>query len=887
MAEFSVDRVASVNRALPRYRFRSEYQSLLIIDGVIDRAEQRQFIQIGLAPHFPSVEAYWIDNQGYGRYPGSEEWLSFQDGPFSDYLALAADMLQEVPSTSVREEGAFWLVEIVPTRLPLRDDPEGFYRGMLGEPADDRGTVFMERLIEMSRNVDVRAYLQVSREDGLIYALTVRGGTGDVPVEMVIEFMPADEPAPAPPPDVAWLVTAEASLMAFLLPIPRSGWCVNRSHSAWAQRSLDLIKSEDASSAAYTEIYHSSWQTASYDETTAGTGPPDYLKHHPIVLGAHNEDESSMPAYYGKWLASDPNYQSDTSYYYSQSDYARDNHHYGYQGTGLEYHWYYKLREIESGVPCPARPMPGDRYYSARDWGFGGTRIDPKLNRLTFTEAIKQYNRYSLDGKRVAYLMLGHVVHLFQDNGHPDHARLVAHPGSSKTEPEIFKYYCPILAGEIALIACAACWSFCWICGPAAFGIAIAACHSTVSSNEVGYEELIGSHWSMSRVEQTIQNTGVLTPAKAEYDQFFATLGKLSTSTSLQSVLGCGSLTLPPLPTIPGIDPDIDLNDTAEVNKYYAFTDQIVPQIIGGSAGLIQHFYEIVNYPPILERVAIVQWQAGDTPRAFAFFADDKDHCVRYDAKWVHTQNARILQQTKKQSLSLDRPAYVFLQFGPATIGPEKGKAMAEVDLLVKWKGQEERVTLTEAYDSDSGYYYWGSFTPYNCAPDPFMVSLVVTGKDRSAHLASRSPSGYELDSDPSTVATVDASQYPGFPLKGYTPGADTHHQIWMAALQAPVVVATPASVTVSRQETVTVEIQQKAWDCHWEPTFGPVTCPVTWKVRTRLEETEVDDRQNGKLILTIRPRRGVCPPGAYSIWVEYTFGAYQGTLTIPVQVVG
>jgi hypothetical protein len=89
----------------------------------------------------------------------------------------------------------------------------------------------------------------------------------------------------------------------------------------------------------------------------------------------------------------------------------------------------------------------GDRYYSARNWGWNA----PGKNGMTFREAIAQYGNGTYKGKQAAYLMLGHIVHLLQDQAMPDHAAGLAHPGSSSTDPEIYDEIplCDLLAAEI------------------------------------------------------------------------------------------------------------------------------------------------------------------------------------------------------------------------------------------------------------------------------------------------------------------------------------------------------------------------------------------------------------------------------------------------------
>lgn len=655
-------------------------------------------------------------------------------------------------------------------------------------------------------------------------------------------------------------------MLLFRLP-SIGGWTCLGSHAPWAQRSIDLIEKKEAKTSPekrmYQEIYHSKWCTNRFEEGD----PLDASKHHPIVHGSSFEDsEGPLPAFYDAWFADDPMHQANKNYYYNfnKGDYKRSYHHYGGNAIGLEYAWYFKFYS-------PPSTTCGDRFYSARDWGFGGGRINPDLNRLTFIDAIGQYDRYSFEGKRTAYLMLGHVIHLLQDVGQPDHGALVAHPGSSLTGSDVNTKYCPILATEAGVIACLSCsWIFgvgCLFCGGGVGGIVLSACFASIRSDEVGYEKLIEGYWSLKRptVVAEIDKVGFLKESK--YDDYFHKLSDFSAGeakkSNLESPLGCGTLFLPPLPPVPGLNPDIEPG-SGEASEYEKLTDAIVPHIIGWSAGLMQHFYEIVNYPPYVERVAIVQWESGDTPRGFAFFKEDTSVCVRYDSSWelirtakagspdlltrTLTSQSSVKKKIGRYALSPDRSAYVFILFGP-TISPGMGRAMAGPELRlvgtypVGGKKIDNKVELNLDYDKNVGYYYWGSFEPRNCGNDPYLLTLEISGTDYGAHFDGRVPTGKELDANPATVAMVNtgSSTYSWVP-NTYETGIDKNHEIWVLQYTeweiippGPPLVIKLAPHAVGE---ISIEIQQKAWDCQWEPCWGPVTCPWRWELSELVTRT-------------------------------------------------
>lgn len=505
-------------------------------------------------------------------------------------------------------------------------------------------------------------------------------------------------------------------------------------------------------------------------------------------------------------------------------------------------------------MPVVANDLVDGRFYSARDWGYGGARIDESLNRLTFVRAIEQYNTCTFDGKRRAYVMLGHVVHLLQDQGQPDHARLVAHPGSSMDEVEAYSayHYCEFLAAEAAAAAALACfgpWSP--ACAAAAFGVAEAACWASASSQVVGFERLIGApiegttFWQLSDVDADIDAQGVVSDPPSTYDGYFKTMSDLSTSEAtnrgLDSALGCETLVL--IPPIPDADPAIDTT-TADPAPHLALTKVLVPKIVGLSAGLMRHFYDIVNHPPILERLTVVQWQPGARPQAFGVLdRTAPDHCTRYDGRWILGGGHRVLTMLHpRQELSLDRPAYVFLLFGPIKDGdvPEVGRRMSRVECVVHGRnlstGQDfhQPLHLQGEVDPTEAFYYWGSFQPHNCAPDPYQITFEVSGQDSAAHLVGRP--GAELDADPSTLATVDPTD-PQFGWRDYTPGADLHHTIIVSSATWRVE-ATPQQLTLStrsrhdRVGTFTLQVTEEELDCHQEPYWALTRCPVAWSLQ-------------------------------------------------------
>jgi hypothetical protein len=571
---------------------------------------------------------------------------------------------------------------------------------------------------------------------------------------------------------------------------------------------------------------------------------------------------------------------------------------------------------------CPTLNNAGKAsYYSARDWGYGLARLNglggESLNVLSFTRAIEQYHRYEWEGKRNAYLLLGHVIHLLQDNGEPDHALLTAHPASGNNDPESDSTYhrCEIAAGITSAANC----GFEPICNAIWFGIAYGACEATVDPDEVGYERLVKDRWRLDRVESDIKKTGVLhhlinyetgvLHKLINYDDYFHAISETAQkaltyitskypSADLAAPLGCDEFV-----GVPGLDPFIDADDTNETEPFLALTDRIAPQVIGLSAGLIEHFFDIVNYPPYVERVVIVQWQTTGRPqpKAFAKFADDKTHCIRYDAEWIDAPpTSRNLVVKTMQYLTTDRPAFVFVQFGPSGIGPTLSKHMRDARLRVtgKYPGKATPIAIDVemrmATDSATGPYYWGYFSPRNCCKDPYQLTLEISGEDAGPHFTQRQSSGGAVDAEPGTMARIDIASS-SFEWKDYSPGTDKHHAVMVSAFDWRLDISPQPLVIPAFQRhgaELSIQLEQRFWDCQWEPGWGSSACAVEWKLveaikclTTMRTGPAIDfglvitqDLRHHGVKLRIQPKARGAKAGVYQVRVEYTLGEPPAT---------
>ena len=925
-------------RSQGRYAFTIERGSDLRYAGEFDLASKRQHVTIEAPGAGTTVEVVSEGANAWAHLNRNPSWAPVQYKDYGRDLDAIVEYSSDAPVTVSRSDDLDWTVGLRFKPAIAAPEVMAVWRRLIDDmrlPDPDR---FLDRLIEFSREMSVTVEIRISKSDFRTLSMDSRyesAGQSFHVRNTWTPFLGEVSGRSGPGGDNAPLTIPEA----LLLNINTIGGWVRKTHCTWAEESLRLLKIQDVSG-RYSEVYSTNWFSAQY-----ASGAPQPFKHHPIVLGAFYEDQTDpMPSFYYDWFSSDPMFQKDPEYYWKQAGYARDYHHYGDGvGVGLQFQTWFDYRPyFDNSPPPPPRPKPGDRYYDARDWAFGPPRtpVQSEVNRLSFGNAVEQYNRYSSEGNTNAYLMLGHVAHLLQDLSQPDHARNVAHPGSSKTGQEL-KMACHVVGAEAAIYMAAPCLGMCpgslflyllcvGGCEAAAYGAAYGACCGLWCDSCRGYERIVEEDWSLSRISSAV--TVSTSSTLDHFDKFFSEAAQHARSTAdaagLESGLGCDDFTLvvPPFWNVDSLVPNIPAGQNSEAEAYLKLTDEVGLHSVRGVAGLLEHFYEIVAHPPIVERVAIVQWEPNATPVKFGWFGVDpqlQPQCTVYDSKWeidyqAHARSLKSQTAGTQPMLTADRPAYIFVLFGPATLTPDKGGIPMEAVELnltgvypVTGEAIRTSVSLRAAWDGTAGHYYWGSFQPKNCGNDPDTLTLNIRARDKRAHFVGRNPLGNELDQDPATLAVVQNSLQPYFPWSGYEPGIDTHHKITVRAAYFEIVVD-PDHIQlppqVEAQVTCDLAISQKGWTCNNEPYLAPVTCAAEWNLdpsiihvdRPRTTGSPVDfgltitltpdPRVPGRALLTVgRVFRREYVPGHYEIGVGYLVGEpgheYKGHFTVYLEV--
>jgi hypothetical protein len=762
MKELPLEEVIKHNLSITRYHIRIEQTPPgLIQEGEVDEAGKVLSLVITMkGKNAPPARFCQKDTLAYGKHSILNRWFRIGvPGQFLAHLRAATELLKEGRIKSVGGESGSWRLDLDLPRLPIQENPEAFLRGAATSPRSRDDENFIQRMIAESRELKISSSIVVSRENlditEWLYSIKgpstnmevnftfsqVRGGVAPVPAEA--------EKAPA----------AKIPLMMLFFHIPSiQGWC-ETTHRQMAEASIDLIRTKDTG-LKYQEVYN-----PRLGRLNSSTEPPTQ-ENQPILIGAHYEDcKDSLPDFYHEYFSLRPGYHYLYNYY-------RDYHHFGGESSGLRYEPFFEWR----GTSPPT--VGGVSYYSARDWGYGGGRTDPALNRLTFTEAIAQYNRYTSIGKRNAYLILGHVLHLFQDQAMPDHAELIAHPGSSYSESGAYSefYLCEIIAASIALRYNAVCNSIsipCLVLYPVCFGLCIAPifgaaeadCYATrYDEHDVGYEKLVLDEWTPGRIETLINETGVVKPSGFRYDDFFREIADFSKDevrriglredsrpigmdgvfVAMDEVSWLEYFGLHEFPHgMMYVDPDIDSDNPAAKRPFLDLTDSVGKKAISLGAGLIEHFMDIVNPPPYLERVDMTQ--QGE---------------LRYYVEWENVEDGSgtVLRRERHESTHLilqqGLPATIRLQFGPAD-SDGKHRKMRRVSGSI----DGESLTFYKQY-SRGDTVYEATFTPrctVSGSRGPVEMTFRLEGDDAAPHLYNygRGP-GHELDKAPETVAKVN-----------------------------------------------------------------------------------------------------------------------------------
>lgn len=400
------------------------------------------------------------------------------------------------------------------------------------------------------------------------------------------------------------------------------------------------------------------------------------------------------------------------------------------------------------------------RFISALDWA-----RDHMPDKRDWKGAIEAYD-YTDASKMRAYEALGHVVHLLQDMGQPDHVRDRPHPCN----------YARAKLGLLIhdLLAYEKLWELQtrWPAGSAARKPAtLEAAFTDLAWESRKAEDALQLPWpdelalgcGPGRIWTLFPGGTVLVRAIRTHGWTF-----LEDHHWVKYELG-----LPLQPTIP--PPPGDLRTQAYLNLGHL----LLPKVEEYGAGLLQLFHDIVNHPPFVASVQILQ-------------EHDKD-VVKYHARWEDQTaegrvTARTLVKEKDTALVPGLEATVIIKFGPWLLhgDNEQHEPVGDVKVWIEppnsrgsldgpAAGAREIIGSFRKAAGGQKYFVWeGRFIP----DVPGTIS--IQAKDLHEHFEGAPPhrrqhKGDVLDSNPATPARV-TWPHP-FEWQGYEPGPDRNHR--------------------------------------------------------------------------------------------------------------
>ncbi len=426
-------------------------------------------------------------------------------------------------------------------------------------------------------------------------------------------------------------------------------------------------------------------------------------------------------------------------------------------GLGLTINSYTLLFQRK---PLPG-VLPSTRYMNALEWG-----TDGEGNDFSWRDAIDHYDS-THEAKERAYLALGYVTHLLQDMASPDHATARTHPGN---------YVDQFAAGRVLM----------------------AALPDLFPRDRVGYEKLwekMNTQWPKgttvdkpTSLKQAFDDMGREAQAEEKKYGFLQKPDEIALGLDrlrMHSMVAVGSerglrrrldstyaawtarqlaqhddafwatyeLNIPIIPRIP-------CPPTPETTPYIKVGQRLLMRAEERSAGLFQHFHDIVNPPPHVRSVDVSQGGVS-----------------MYYAEWEPVEEGgrvtqRRLRRFEDKPLKKGESAVMTITFGPRWKNKALklcGEPMKEVH--VKLGDREIFGAIVGDLDPQSPSEWRATFEPEKGG------TLRIEAFDAHDHLKARTPLGDRLDADPATPAraTVNGDTY-GW--SGYEEGADTHHSI-------------------------------------------------------------------------------------------------------------
>ncbi len=814
---------------IEKYRFNMIMQntSEFVMDGEFDVAERQLHFRARLhAGDIREAEVFWMGKNAFG-YPNLlEEWvkLDLAGEPISYMHALSAflESDQVIAEHELTIDGVNHIELIVrPDLSPLHENPEAFTNILFRERAnfesiDDEAK---ELFFEIMHEIQIEVRFLISLHSHHIKEIVIESFVRDYPSHSEYHFFDINDPhIQIDPPGEIYSASEPAVPVGALFfnftaweekDEQWGGWCT-KLHCKMTDKAINIIKENDRQ-LQYQEIYKGypdHWnmkivENTSYYNPKPGKSEPAKTDH-PSVIGSWAEDASGTPRYHtilDKKAMKVPTFRS--------------LNHFGGENQGLQHQWYFKFW---GSIP---KPPSGSMYTSARDWGLNGGSTGDRMN---LHGAINIYNHYTYEANHEAYRRLGHTIHLLQDLAQPDHAALKDHAASSYNEEGAFAEFmvCEAVAAEAFVASSLFCAGPCSLFGPLCIpacasvgaGIAYGGCKALIDKDDVGFEYLTcWNDWNykLRNLESKlkIERESTTSSQPDPYDHYFKNMADFSIkrAAGFDLPIGLGTIPYAPFILVPGLNPEID---KGEEKPYLELADDVVVKGTNKTAGLFQHFYEVVNHPPYVQEVVVCQTDqiltlSSVTGDVFPLHSEDglKKVNIIYNGWWecqygMDKDTLKILEYREIQTKvkDYDPTKYTFI-LASVTTDMKDFEVTLRDDATGAVILSEKLKKVASSYTMDYANTYHGLACNYpttayyglivNSAIDICgTLALEFKGEDNEPHFSApaqgRIHSGKHLDSNPVTVAVADENfphNWINNPSKqlGYEPGSDKFHK--------------------------------------------------------------------------------------------------------------
>ncbi len=603
------------------------------------------------------------------------------------------------------------------------------------------------------------------------------------------------------------LIAALTLLAAF--PSIALGWSRQLVHPSQTDMALRLIEFEDTAG-RYRRLYARNWWPGATSgdhfnpQVIADTIVPGDLDH-PAVIGAFSEELWGRHAFgVHRWDADAVLNWAFSRVAFGDLPISREANHYGFGLEGMQWTW---REEVATSLidpddwfaSSPDCARGADRYAAADVWGAGNGACG---NVMGFFGGVHVYRYGTAQAMREGVRRAGHALHVLQDMGQPDHGRGIINFHCSDVDDGDFRNELRTIGSTALGVLEASLYVFTGIAGtppdpvpsdlpddddwvyPAARTVAAKVTELAERRSEgefrdgyVGFDGFTFMRWF--EVLLALGETPPVSLHAPSYAAFMrdanANAQAIAAGISEDTPLGC---------TVHG-DRGIHTVDANE--GWLVLATDLNRAVIGRSAGMLMHFFDVVNPPPVAVEITVAQPNAAGG----AYAAEWRDVLeARPELEWhersvsssgppgwylshsyvEHVPNVlvrRELVEAPSKPLLAGVDATVRVRFGPNDITP-KAMANARVRLL----GEEVPLGLAS---TDADGQWWEGTLPVACDASAGTRALEVLGADAEAHLAARAdaglPMGDQLDGNPATVAFADDAD-PNLALAGYETAA-------------------------------------------------------------------------------------------------------------------